>query len=95
MPSIVYEIINLLASILRLIGMAVLGLSIGWLALDLLKKLQIWQGQIAVFLGLAGLIIAMVVFAGWGAQGAFFIGLAVAIFLWGMPKKEKKEQEKK
>jgi hypothetical protein len=29
MPSYVYEIINLLASILRLIGMAVLGLGIG------------------------------------------------------------------
>lgn len=95
MPSIVYEIINLLASILRLIGMAVLGLGIGWLALDLLKKTQVWQGQIALFLGLAGLIIAMSVFTGWGAMGAFSIGIGVAIIMWGMPKKEKKEHEEK
>jgi len=94
MPSIIYDIINLLASFLRLIGMAVLGLGIGWLALDLLKKIQIWQGQVAIFLGLTGLIIAMTVFTGWGALGAFCIGFGVAIFLWGMPKKEKKEEEK-
>jgi NhaP-type Na+/H+ or K+/H+ antiporter len=94
MPSIVYEIINLLASILRLIGMAVLGLGIGWLALDLLKKMQVWQVQIAVFFGLAGLIIAMAVFTGVGALGAFALGVGVAILLWGMPKKQKKEEEK-
>lgn len=94
MPSYVYEIINLLASILRLIGMAVLGLGIGWLALDLLKKMQVWQVQIAVFFGLAGLIIAMAVFTGAGALGAFAIGVGVAIFLWGMPKKQKMEEEK-
>jgi NhaP-type Na+/H+ or K+/H+ antiporter len=93
MPSIVYEIINLLASILRLIGMAVLGLGIGWLALDLLKKMQVWQVQIAVFFGLAGLIIAMAVFTGVGALGAFALGVGVAILLWGMPKKQKKEEE--
>lgn len=93
MPSYVYEIINLFASILRLIGMAVLGLGIGWLALDLLKKMQIWQVQIAVFFGLAGLIIAMAVFTGVGALGAFALGVGVAILLWGMPKKQKKEEE--
>ncbi len=34
-----------------------------WLVivLDLLKKIEAWQGQIAIFLGLAGLIIAMTV----------------------------------
>lgn len=93
MPSYVYEIINLVASILRLIGMAVLGLGIGWLALDLLKKMQVWQVQIAVFFGLAGLIIAMAVFTGVGALGAFALGVGVAILLWGMPKKQKKEEE--
>ena len=94
MPSIVYDIIILLGQLFRFVGMAILGLGIGWLALDLLKKIQVWQGQVAVFLGLAGLIIAMTVFTGWGALGAFAIGVGVAIFLWGMPKKEKKEEEK-
>ncbi len=94
MPGVFYEIINLLASILRLIGTAVLGLGIGWLTLDLLKKMQAWQGQVAIFLGLAGLSIAMAVFTSWGALGAFCIGVGVAIFLWGMPKKKNKEEDK-
>jgi NhaP-type Na+/H+ or K+/H+ antiporter len=95
MPPIVYEILVLFAQIFRFIGMAILGLGIGWLAVDLLKKVEAWQGQIAIFLGLAGLIIAMTVFTGWGALGAFAIGVGVALLMWGMPKKEKKEEEKK
>ena len=92
--EIVNMILVLLSQFFRFVGMAILGLGIGWLALDLLKKIQVWQGQIAVFFGLAGLIIAMTVFTGWGALGAFAIGVGVAIFLWGMPKKEKKGKEK-
>ncbi len=93
MPSIVYEIINLLASILRLLGMAALGVGIGWLAVDLLRKAQAWPLQMAVFLGLAGLVIAMIVFLSWGALGGFGIGVAVAIFVWGIPKKKKEDEE--
>ena len=92
MPNIVYEIINLLGSILRLLGMAALGVSLGWLAVDLLRKAQAWPMQAVVFLGLVGLVIALVVFLSWGALGAFGIGVTVAIFLWGMPKKVKEEQ---
>lgn len=92
------EIINLILVLLsqffRFIGLAVLGLGIGWLTLDLLKKMLTWQGQTAIFLGLAGLIIAMVAFTGAGALGAFALGVGVAIFMWGMPKKQKKEEEK-
>ncbi len=49
--------------------------------------------EAVLFLGLLGFVIAMVIFTGWGALGAFGIGLAVAIFLWGMPKKAKVESE--
>ena len=87
MPTIVYDIINLLASILRLIGMAFLGVGIGWLSLDLLRKAQVWQLQAIVFVALVGLVIALVDFLAWGALGAFGIGLGVA-------KKQKKEEEK-
>jgi hypothetical protein len=95
MPTIVYDIIDLLASLLRLIGMTILGLGIGWLALDLLRKIPAWQGQVAIFLGLAGLVIAMTVFTGWGALGALSIGIGVAIFLWGMPRKKKEGETEK
>ncbi len=94
MPVIVNDLLTLLAELIRLLGMAVLGLGLGWLVLDLLKKLELWQAQVAIFLGLVGLIIALAVFTGMGAFGAFAIGVGVAIFMWGMPKKEKKEEEK-
>jgi NhaP-type Na+/H+ or K+/H+ antiporter len=93
MPTIVYDIINILGSGLRLIGMAAFGVSFGWLAVDLLRKAQAWQMQAIVFLGLAGLAIAMSVFLAWGALGAFGIGVAVALFVWGMPKKKKDEDK--
>jgi len=93
--EVINYILILLSQLFRFIGMAVLGLGIGWLVLDLFKKIQVWQGQVAIFLGLAGLIIAMSVFTGWGAMGAFAIGVGAAILMWGMPKKEKKEAEKK
>jgi len=92
--QVVDLILILLSQFFRFAGMLIVGLGIGWLALDLLKKIQVWQGQVAVFLGLAGLVIAMTVFTGWGALGAFCIGVGGAILLWGMPKKEKKEDDK-
>jgi hypothetical protein len=93
MPNLVYELINLLASLFRFIGLAAFGVGIGWLALDLLKKSNLWQVQIAVFLGLAGLLIAMAVFTAWGALGGFAAGVGAAILIWGLPKKEKKEEK--
>jgi hypothetical protein len=93
MPTIVYEIIDLLAALLRLLGVAALGVGIGYLAVDLLRKAEGWPMQAVGFLGLAGVVIAMVVFLAPGALGAFGIGLGVAIFLWGMPKKKKIEEQ--
>ena len=92
MPQIVYETIDLLSAAIRLIGLAVLGVGIGWLSLDLLRKAEAWQLQIGVFLGLVGLVAALANFMAWGALGAFCIGLGVAIFVWGMPKKKKEEE---
>ena len=92
MPTIVYDIINLFAVLLRLIGMAALGVGFGYLAVDMLRKAQTWPLQMAFFLGLAGLVIAMVVFLAPGALGGFGIGFGVAIFIWGIPKKQKEDQ---
>ncbi len=93
MPDIVYEIIDLLASILRLLGLAVFGVAFGWLGLDLLKKSTFWVVQVAVFLGVAGLLIALTVFSAWGAVGAFAAGVGVAILLWGLPRKPKEDKK--
>jgi hypothetical protein len=93
LPRILFDIINLIAALLRLLGVAALGLGIGYLAMDLFHKAQDWRMQAIVFLGLAGLAIAMAVFLAPGALGAFGIGFGVAIFIWGIPKKKKEEQE--
>ena len=93
MPAILYDIIELIASLICFLGMGVLGVALGWLVLDLFKKTTDWKFQMALFLGFLGLIIAMVVYLPWGALGAFAIGAGVALLLWGMPKKEKKEEE--
>jgi NhaP-type Na+/H+ or K+/H+ antiporter len=93
--NIINYIIIVLSQIIRFLGLAVLGLGLGWLVLELFKRLQPWQAQIALFLGLAGLVIAMVVFTGWGALGAFSAGLGVALLVWGMPRKDKPEEKKK
>jgi NhaP-type Na+/H+ or K+/H+ antiporter len=93
MPQIVFDIINIIASVIRLLGMAALGAAIGYLAVDMFHKAQTWPMQVALFLGLAGLVIAMVVFLAPGALGAFGLGFGAAIFIWAMPKKQKEVQE--
>jgi NhaP-type Na+/H+ or K+/H+ antiporter len=93
MPQIIFEIINLVAAFIRLLGMAALGVAIGYLVVDMLHKVQAWPLQMAFFLGLVGLVIAMVVFLDAGALGGFGLGFAAAIFIWGMPRKKKEEQE--
>jgi hypothetical protein len=91
------QVLNLvftyLSQALRILGMAALGVGLGWLVLDLLRKAENWQMQAILFLGLLGLVIALTVFTGWGAVGAFGIGLGVAIFVWGMPRKANAEGE--
>ena len=94
MGPLVYEIIDLLASLVRFLGLVVFGLGFGWLALELLKKSNLWQVQIAVFLGLAGLLIALTVYTNWGALGAFAAGTGIALLIWGLPKKKKEDDKK-
>jgi hypothetical protein len=92
--DIISLILVLFSQIIRFLGLTAIGLGLGWVFIDLLKKTQAWQ-QVVLFLGLAGLVIAMVRFTGWGAVGGFTAGVGVALLLWGLPKKEKVEPEKK
>ena len=93
MPQIVFDILNIIAALVRLLGIAALGLGMGYLAVDLLHKAQVWPMQVALFLGLAGLVIAMVVFLAPAALGGFGLGFGAAIFIWALPKKVKEEKE--
>ncbi len=88
-------IFTYLSQLLRILGMAAIGLVLGWLVLDLFRKVQTWYMEAILFLGLLGFIIAMVIFTGWGALGAFGLGLGAAFFLWGIPRKPKVVEEPK
>ena len=90
----VADVITLLASLVRFLGFAVFGLGAGYLAVDLLRR-AVWQVQVAVFLGLVGLAIALTHFSAVGALGAFTLGAGVAVLIWGLPKKPKEEEKKK
>jgi hypothetical protein len=91
----VADVITLLASLVRFLGFLVFGLGAGYLAVDLLRRGG-WQVQIAVFLGFAGLAIALAVFAyAAGALGAFTLGAGAAVLIWGLPKKPKEETPEK
>jgi hypothetical protein len=86
-------VLDILGAIIRLIGLAAFGVAAGWLTLEFFRKAQqAWQLQGAIFLGFVGLGIAMACFLSPAALGAFGIGIGVAIFIWGLPKKGKKEE---
>ena len=91
MPDLVYEILDLIASLVRFAGMAVAGLALGWLGLDIIRRSDAWQAQVIVYLGLLGIVIALTCFTAWGALGAFCLGLGAALLIWGLPRKEKAE----
>jgi hypothetical protein len=92
-PDWLIIVFDILTSLIRLVGMVIVGLGLGWLALDLLRKIEAWQGKVLVFLGLLGIVIAMAVFIAAGSLGGFAIGIGVAVFMWGMPKKPKEEKK--
>jgi len=94
-PAWLQIALDIIGALIRLIGMVLLGLGVGWLILEFLRKAdQVWQLQIALFLGFVGLAIGMAHFLAPGALGGFGIGVGVAIFLWGLPKKEKTDEQK-
>jgi hypothetical protein len=92
MPPIVYDIFELLGVIVRFVGLVVFGLGIGWFTLEAFKK-GAWQLRIAVFLGFIGLAIALSTFVTGGALGGYALGAGIALLVWGMPKKEEKEEK--
>jgi hypothetical protein len=96
MPQIVFDILNILAALLRLLGMAVFGYGTAMLALEIFRKgLQVWMVQVAVFLGFLGIAIAFAVYVAAGGFGGFVLGAGVGLFmgLQGIGKKPKEEEE--
>jgi len=87
-----YDILDLLGRLLRVLGSLVFGVGIGWLVLKIVKDAgKSWQLIAATILGLLG---SFLVLAGWGPSssttGAFGLGVGAAILIWGLAIKPKK-----
>jgi len=75
--------VYILVALAKFVGMLFLGMTLGWLALDVFCKHQhTWQLQVAFFLGFIALLIALLLYSHLGL-GGFGIGVGVAMFRWG------------
>ncbi|HTX89797.1 MAG TPA: hypothetical protein VMC09_01160 [Anaerolineales bacterium] len=93
MNSTLQTVLDILGALVRFIGLAAFGLGFGWLVLEFFRKgQQAWQLQIAIFLGFVVLIIAAASSLAPAALGGLGIGIGVAFFVWGMPRKKKEEE---
>jgi FtsH-binding integral membrane protein len=82
---IITDVLMLGGYFLRALGLLVLGLGSGWLAVSTVRQAKTdWQVKAAVVLGLFYLSAAVVSWSTEGAVGAFSLGAGVAIFIWGL-----------
>ena len=92
MSNALYDILDMAGAFLRLIGLLVFGLGLGWFALDAYRK-ENWQLQVAVFLGFVFAAGGLAKFLSPGALGMFTLGAGSAMLTWGMSKGKKKDDE--
>jgi hypothetical protein len=86
-------VVYILVGLSKFAGTLLIGLGIGWFAVDILRQNQHpWQFQIAFFLGIIALLIAFLLYSHLGL-GGFCIGMGVAIIKWGFPKAEKDKKD--
>lgn len=92
MPTLL-ELSALLGFLLRAIGFAVAGFVLGRLVLDNFQT-TVWQVQIALVLGLFGLIVGLTDFASPGSAGAFALGVGLAYFVPAFTQKPEQAKDK-
>jgi predicted permease len=85
LPSLFYEIVDLLGSLIALLGMLVLGVAISWLLLSALKRqAQHWPYYLLLFVVFFGAGLFLIGNLTNGAVGLFAIGFAGGTFYFGM-----------
>ena len=82
----IYDILELIGFVLRVVGSLIFGLGVGWLAVKvMLKEGGAYQLSMAVFLGLVGGFVLLGQWVpGGGTLGAFGLGAGAAVLLWGL-----------
>jgi hypothetical protein len=89
MPTIIFDTLNIIGALIRLVGMLLLGFGVARFALEIYRKgLQTWQLQALVFLGFVGLVIALADFTSAASLGGFGIGAGAALLIGLNPKND-------
>ncbi len=91
MPLIIDDIFSLLGHLLSAIGLGAFGFGAVRFLLDAYRKAS-WQLQIALVLGLFGLLVGIADFTSPGSAGAFALGGGMA-FLMSAQKKGEEENK--
>jgi len=87
-----FDLVSFLGGILRLVGLGVFGVAVGWFTLYAFQQPERrWQLQTAVFLGFLLFSALTLQFASAGGAGAFVLAAGIALLYWG--KKSEKEPE--
>ncbi len=89
----IYDLMELLGLVLRVLGASAFGLGAGWVTSVALKR-KGFELAIASVLGLLG---AFVLIGRWisspGTLGGFGLGAAVGLFIWGLSGRGGKEED--
>jgi threonine/homoserine efflux transporter RhtA len=94
LPSLFYEIVGLIGSLLALIGMLALGVAIAWLLLTALKRPgQHWPYYLLLFVVFFGAGLFLLNNLTYGAIGLFTLGFAGGIFYFGINQKDPAEKK--
>ena len=88
-----FDFVDILAAILRLLGMLVFGLGAGWFTLFAFRQPERrWQLQIAVFLGFFFFAALTMRFGSAASIGSFSLGAGAALLYWGLKKETDAQQ---
>ena len=93
MPPVLLQLSSFIGTLLRFLGFLVAGLALGRFVLDEFRSVG-WQVQIALALGLFGLLIGLTAFSSAGSAGGFALGLGGAYFMNMLPRKTEDEGAK-
>ena len=79
------DVLLIIGSIVRFVGMLTFGVGAGWFAIYAFRKAHPqWQLQIAVFLGYFFFIAMAIRFTSAAGIGGFTLGTGAALLFWGL-----------
>ena len=92
---IINEVTDILAALLRMIGMGLLGFGLARFSIEMFRKgSQAWQFQSFLYVGLVLFVAAAIRYSPAAALGGLALGLGLGLTMGlGQPKKAKEEEK--